>query len=297
MTRIRQIKQYLSVAAAAALTACLLFGCTKADVGSSSQSASNGAGSVGQSTVTGSALAGAGSGTASESAASAPGQDASVAKGTVVQTPDADQSSGQGKGTVSSGTSQNAQNVSGTTTPAASSQTASAPALSTPETAAAVTQPQEGAQAPVQDIPAFDTGAGYAEESFSGEFVKSDGTESVVIALINDNQISFQFLNSGIGSTAQASGGSAVYYGDDGYSISFDVAGDSLGVIVGGEGAEGSVMNGIYYRVLGGDDTAVDEEGENDQDDVWDGDAMDSDLADSSDAYSDADEDTYTVTQ
>ena len=56
---------------------------------------------------------------------------------------------------------------------------------------------------------------------------------------------------------AQASGTTAVYQGDDGYTVSFDVAGDMLAVTVSGEGGEESLMNGIYYRVVdGGGNTA-----------------------------------------
>ena len=74
---------------------------------------------------------------------------------------------------------------------------------------------------------------------------------------MNDSQISFQFQTSGIGAMAQASGTTAVYQGDDGYTVSFDVAGDMLAVTVSGEGGEESLMNGIYYRVVdGGGNTA-----------------------------------------
>lgn len=303
----KKIRKYTGVTASAALTACVLFGCTRADVGTSSQSASNAAGNVGQSTVSGSALAGAGSGQTQGSTASSE-QTASAAEGTTAGTPQAQPGFGQGSQSQAS-SSGAAQNVSGTTTPTASAQARSARPASGQQataqqastqgastqqagaqaadlpggTAATASQPQAGGQAPVQDAADLDPGAGDAAESFTGEFEKSDGTESVVIALINDNLISFQFANSRIGSTAPASGNSAIYYGDDGYSISFDVAGDTLGVIIGGEGGEDSGMNGIYYRVVGGDDT-IEEEETDDQEEAWDGDAVDGDPADSPDA-------------
>ena len=67
----------------------------------------------------------------------------------------------------------------------------------------------------IEDPSCWHIGEEYVEESVSGEFEKSDGTESVVLSLMNDNEISFQFRESGIGAYAQASGSTAVYTGDD----------------------------------------------------------------------------------
>ena len=97
-----------------------------------------------------------------------------------------------------------------------------------------------------------------------------------MLSIVNDSQISFQFRASGISGTAQADGNTAVYQGDDGYSVTFDAAGDTLAVTVGGEGGSESPMNGIYYRVLdGGDGVGDDGQEEDGEDDVYytDGDA------------------------
>ncbi|MBP3872082.1 MAG: hypothetical protein J6E32_00050, partial [Lachnospiraceae bacterium] len=60
-----QIRRYTSLAAAAVISACMLFGCTRSDVASTSQGASGAGASVGQNSVTGvssgNALAGGGS--------------------------------------------------------------------------------------------------------------------------------------------------------------------------------------------------------------------------------------------
>ena len=87
---------------------------------------------------------------------------------------------------------------------------------------------------------------------FNGEFEKSDGGETVVIYVNASDLISFQFSVSGIGATALGSGNSAVYYGDDGYSITFSISQDTLSVVVSGEDADQSALNGTYYRVLEG---------------------------------------------
>ena len=109
--------------------------------------------------------------------------------------------------------------------------------------------------------------------SISGEFEKNDGSESVGISLVNNNQISFQFRDSGIGAYADASGGTAVYNGDDGYSITFEQGGDVLSITVTGEGGENSPVNGVYYRVVDGND-AGSAPAEDDQDDTGYSDAQ-----------------------
>ena len=264
-----QIRRYTSLAAAAALSACMLFGCTRADVSSSAQSVPNGTGSTGQSTVSGgntaNTLAGAGS-------SSAPG-------GQEENSAAAQTASGQEQQAAALIEGQTAQNVSGTTTQNTAQASGQAPAQaaasqpSAPQPAqdaSQTPQPADAAQAVQQTDAALpqpqeqSAGSfvpeGSAVEAFTGEFEKNDGGETVVIALENDNLISFQFSTSGIGSVAQASGSTAVYYGEDGYSITFDVAGDTLGVTVNGEGGDQTVMNGIYYRVLEGGDDQADEE-------------------------------------
>lgn len=265
MKYIEQIRKYISVAAAAAVSACMLFGCTRADVASSSQSASSSNGTVSQGTVTGTAsdtaLAGAGAG-----AQQAPA-DGQTQAGASDSTSAAQQVAGQ---------TTPAQNVNGTTTANASQPAASsAPqAVQNPVSDAGQAAAQVLPDDDEDDDPAFlDT-----TETFSGEYEKSDGEESVTISLVNDNQITFQFRESGIGGSAQASGSSAVYYGDDGYTITFDSTESTLAVSVGGEDAESSAMNGIYYRVVdGGDDAEEDEADEAD-------DALDEDQYEAQDA-------------
>ena len=117
-----------------------------------------------------------------------------------------------------------------------------------------------------------------------------------MISLVNDNQISFQFQTSGIGAMAEATGNTAVYEGDDGYILSFDLAGDMLAVSVSGEGGKRSPVSGIYYRVVDGGENADDETYEAyDADDADDsGDADEEDVTyydDQSEEYDDDDED------
>lgn len=252
-----RIRKIYGTAAALGLTACLLFGCTRADVATSSGNAASSGQAAAQgtatSTVSDGSLAGAGSGTGSSTGSNTPSS-----SGSAVSSADPADS---GKSQQAAPT---AQNVTGTTTqtasqtPAASQSAAPAPESTAPAQGNTAPAAPEAAQE-MEDGENYDIGEEYVEESVSGEFEKSDGTESVVLSLMNDNEISFQFRESGIGAYAQASGSTAVYTGDDGYSILFDVAGDTLAVTISGDGGEESPMNGIYYRVLdGGDDSAED---------------------------------------
>ena len=339
-----QIRRYTSLAAAAVISACMLFGCTRSDVASTSQGASGAGASVGQNSVTGvssgNALAGGGSditqGTraaeqnrsgsagqasdtasgaqqvagqsagqsanqsagqsANQSASQSAGQSAnqSAAQPSAQSTDQkagqpsaqgsgqkAGQPSAQGAGQPSAQiTGQTAQSVSGTTT--------SAPAPQA--TDAAATQPQAGTAG--TDISAQDASDYYnhdaaaAAEAFSGEYTRSDGEETVAIDLVNDNEIRFQFLSSGIGAYAPAAGNTAVYNGEDGYTITFEVDGDTLAVSVGGEGGASSPMNGIYFRILNEDGVSEEDAASDDMDGADD----DFDDDDSDDAvYADAD--------
>ena len=304
-----QIRKYLCMTSAAVLSACMLFGCTRADIGSSTQNLSNAGGNASQGTVSATtsdnSLAGAGSGSAQSSqSGTAAGQAAGSSSGQTAQS----------AGTV---VGQTAQNVSGKTTQAASqtaagtagsgntSNTANAGAgtagsvtsnpgtanagavdpgttnaadpanTADPGTAAPSAGQSQSAQIPSQQTQTAGSGAPVSE-AMSGEFERSDGEENVVLSIVNDSQISFQFRASGISGTAQADGNTAVYQGDDGYSVTFDAAGDTLAVTVGGEGGSESPMNGIYYRVLdGGDGVGDDGQEEDGEDDVYytDGDA------------------------
>ena len=236
-----RIRKIYGTAAALGLTACLLFGCTRADVATSSGNAASSGQAAAQgtatSTVSDGSLAGAGSGT---------GNNTPSSSGSAVSSADPADS---GKSQQEAPT---AQNVTGTTTqtasqtPAASQSAAPAPESTAPAQGNTAPAAPEAAQE-MEDGENYDIGEEYVEESVSGEFEKSDGTESVVLSLMNDNEISFQFRESGIGAYAQASGSTAVY------------TGDTLAVTISGEGGEESPMNGIYYRVLdGGDDSAED---------------------------------------
>jgi hypothetical protein len=256
-----RIRKIYGTAAALGLTACLLFGCTRADVATSSGNAASSGQAAAQgtatSTVSDGSLAGAGSGTGSSTGSNTPSS-----SGSAVSSADPADS---GKSQQAAPT---AQNVTGTTTqtasqtPAASQSAAPAPESTAPAQGNTAPAAPEAAQE-MEDCENYDIGEEYVEESVSGEFEKSDGTESVVLSLMNDNEISFQFRESGIGAYAQASGSTAVYTGDDGYSILFDVAGDTLAVSISGEDGDQSPMNGIYYRILDGGDDA---DGEQDAD-------------------------------
>ena len=335
-----QIRRYTSLAAAAVISACMLFGCTRSDVASTSQGASGAGASVGQNSVTGvssgNALAGGGSditqGTraadqnqsdsagqasdtasgaqqvagqsagqsANQSASQSAGQSAnqSAAQPSAQSTDQkAGQPSAQGSGQKAGQPSaqgagqkagQPAAQITGQTAQSVSGTTTSAPAPQA--TDAAATQPQAGTAG--TDISAQDASDYYnpdaaaAAEAFSGEYTRSDGEETVAIDLVNDNEIRFQFLSSGIGAYAPAAGNTAVYNGEDGYTITFEVDGDTLAVSVGGEGGASSPMNGIYFRILNEDGVSEEDAASDDMDGADD----DFDDDDSDDAvYADAD--------
>ena len=228
-----RIRKIYGTAAALGLTACLLFGCTRADVATSSGNAASSGQAAAQgtatSTVSDGSLAGAGSGTGSSTGSNTPSS-----SGSAVSSADPADS---GKSQQAAPT---AQNVTGTTTqtasqtPAASQSAAPAPESTAPAQGNTAPAAPEAAQE-MEDGENYDIGEEYVEESVSGEFEKSDGTESVVLSLMNDNEISFQFRESGIGAYAQASGSTAVYTGDDGYSILLDDAGATLADLNGRE--------------------------------------------------------------
>lgn len=271
-----QIKKYISITAASILSACMLFGCTRSDVASSSQNAAGTAGS--------------GQGTVSSTAASDEQSLAGAGSVQTGQTTDTAQAEAADSSAVQDAAGKTAQNVSGTTTQTAQQPEQQASSQSAVSGDDAV---NPDAEDDVQDV-MDEMDDVDAEESFSGEYEKSDGGESVVISLLNDNQISFQFRTSGIGAVAEASGTTAVYSGDDGYTVTFDSAGDMLAVTVSGEGGEESAVNGIYYRVEDDgedvDDTGLEDDDEDDMDDV-DVEVMDSYDEDADDQYGEESED------
>lgn len=240
MGKTYQIRKYLEAAAAAALCAGLLIGCTRAD--SSTGNAAAGAGNPGVN-ASGNVVAGAGNqgvtGTSSadQTAQSVQGQ--------------ADTGAGSQTQTAQAGNSQNVQTVSGTTS---QTQQSTAPASAQPAEPSAKTQPAEAAD---ED----------GQEEFTGRFVRSDGEEAVRLVLESDQELTFTFRTSAINGSAKVEGNTALYHGDDGYTITFDVAEDMLVVTVDGEGAEQSVMNGIYYRSYGDE-----EDSDQDSDSVYDAD-------------------------
>ena len=230
-----QMRKYMATAAALTLSAGLLIGCSRSD--SSTQNAAAGTGNTGTNS-SGNVVAGAGAQNTAQSetqAAAAPQTAASVQQETAAQP----------------GAAQNVQNVPGTTTQTPQTAQQTAPAA----TAQTSASPEAGKQEnPEPD--AWEDGT----EEFTGKYVKSDGTETVWITLEDDNQLTFVFRGSGIDGTAAVDGNTAVYHGDDDYTITFDQAENILIVSVEGEDGDRSPMNGIYYRDLGEDNTEDEEE-------------------------------------
>ncbi len=221
-----QMKKYGATVITVTVLAAMLAGCTKTD---STQNGAAGASNTGVN-ASGNVVAGAGN--------TAPENKQPVSETAVSS--DAAQS-GEAQNTP-------AQNVSGTTTQAQGS-TGDGGSQSAPQANASSSG---GSQSSASQSSAAQTKA--ASEDFTGKFVKSDGTESVQITKASDSQVTFVFKTSKINGSAKADGGTAVYYGDDDYSITLDVAEDTLIVTVDGDGAGESQMNGIYYRDLGDDD-------------------------------------------
>ncbi len=259
MKHTSQISGYMKLALAAALSGCLIAGCTRADSNSSSQQPAAGNSTVSQGTVSENARTLAGGGTPSMSEQSS--QTDAPASSAESQTTVTDQASQTPQ------TGRTAQNVAGTTTNNQASQ-----ASQTSQTSPTVQEEKNSGEAPtVYEI--GEDASGVPDELFNGEFEKSDGSESVQISIV-DGVLHFAFEESLIASTADADGNTAVYSGEDGYSITFDVAGDTLGVMVDGEDAQNSPINGIYYRILEDDaeDVAAADEAADDMDDtVYDG--------------------------
>ena len=270
-----QIRKYLALAASLALSAGLLIGCSRSD--SSRQDSAAGAGNTGIN-ASGNVVAGAGS---SSQAVQQETQSASAPQavsGTQNQT-GAVQETAASAGTA---TTPDAQNVSGTTTQTTQPQqtqqagASSGQAAPAAPAAAADTQTAQAASADEED------------EGFNGSFEKSDGEEKVRITVESSDKIRFVFRSSMINGTAKITGNTALYNGDDNYTITFDVTEDILMVTVDGEDAELSQMNGIYYRDYGEED-AEDEEAVFDGDETEEADSFfEDDADDTEDAVEDA---------
>ena len=259
-----QIRKYLALAASLALSAGLLIGCSRSD--SSRQDSAAGAGNTGIN-ASGNVVAGAGSSTTQ--AVQQETQPASA--------PQAVSGTQETAASAGTATTPDAQNVSGTTTQTTQPQQTQQAAASSGQAApAADTQPAQAASVDEED------------EGFNGSFEKSDGEEKVKITVESSDKIRFVFRSSMINGTAKITGNTAVYNGDDNYTITFDVAEDILMVTVDGEDAELSQMNGIYYRDYGEED-AEDEEAVFDGDETEEADNFfEDDADDTEDAGEDA---------
>lgn len=263
-----QIRKYLALAASLALSAGLLIGCSRSD--SSRQDSAAGAGNTGIN-ASGNVVAGAGS---SSQAVQQETQSASA--------PQAVSGTQETAASAGTATTPDAQNVSGTTTQTTQPQ-------QTQQAAASTGQAEPAASAPAADTqPAQAASADEEDEGFNGSFEKSDGEEKVRITVESSDKIRFVFRSSMINGTAKITGNTALYNGDDNYTITFDVTEDILMVTVDGEDAELSQMNGIYYRDYGEED-AEDEEAVFDGDETEEADSFfEDDADDTEDAVEDA---------
>ncbi len=266
-----QIRKYLALAASLALSAGLLIGCSRSD--SSRQDSAAGAGNTGIN-ASGNVVAGAGS---SSQAVQQETQSASA--------PQAVSGTQETAASAGTATTPDAQNVSGTTTQTTQPQQTQQAGASSGQAAPA---------APAAAAPAADTQTAQAasadeeDEGFNGSFEKSDGEEKVRITVESSDKIRFAFRSSMINGTAKITGNTALYNGDDNYTITFDVTEDILMVTVDGEDAELSQMNGIYYRDYGEED-AEDEEAVFDGDETEEADNFfEDDADDAEDAGEDA---------
>lgn len=222
----QSIRKYLLLAAACTMTGLLLSGCTSTQSGSlnNSTQAPSSSGSV-----------------SSQSSAADGSQSQDQGSGGEITLPSAD---GQ-QGSAASDSGQSASSSS-----AASGQTSAAQddgSQSQPDIATYDEQNQNGADPKAQNSSSQNSSDEGVEE-FTGTFSKADKSESVALTLDNDTSLNFSFQVCGIHGTAKASGNTAVYNGDDNYTISFAVAGDTLTVTVGGDDAESSSINGTYVR-------------------------------------------------
>ena len=215
----QSIRRYLLLAAVCGLTGALVSGCTSTQSGSLNNGAQAPSSSGSLSSQSSGAEAGQSQGTAGE---------------ITLPSADDDQSSASAEDSQGSGTSydqaSSAQDNSGE---------------SQPDIVTYDEQNQNGSD-PQSTVPADNTDESLDE--FTGSFSKADNSESVVLSLDNDTVLTFGFSVCGINGTAKAAGNTDVYNGDDGYTITFAVAGDTLTVTVGGDDAASSPINGTYIR-------------------------------------------------
>ena len=223
-------KSCLLFGAALGLTATLLSGCTSSQSGN----LNNGA-----------AASGTGASSTQTTQAS---QSSSTASGSGDSSPDLVLSSADGnQGQGTSQTGQTSSSTQGTT----SSQTSSDSSQTRGDIITYDEQNQNGEEpsSSVYDADAEESSSeNLGADEFTGSFSKQDDSESVTLSFDNDTSLTFSFAVCGIHGTAQVTGRSAVYTGDDDYTITFAVSGDILTVTVGGQDAEASAINGTYYR-------------------------------------------------
>ena len=88
---------------------------------------------------------------------------------------------------------------------------------------------------------------GAVSDIWTGTFNCASG-ESVSITLEEPETFSFSFANSGIAGQASVSGDTAVFQGEDNYTVTFSLSGDTLTVSSTDGENEGSAMDGTYDR-------------------------------------------------
>ncbi|MCR5160174.1 MAG: hypothetical protein K6C06_00225 [Lachnospiraceae bacterium] len=88
---------------------------------------------------------------------------------------------------------------------------------------------------------------GAVSDSWTGTFNCASG-ESVSITLEEPETFSFSFASSGIAGQASVSGDTAVFHGEDNYTVTFSLSGDTLTVSSTDGENEGSAMDGTYDR-------------------------------------------------
>lgn len=99
-------------------------------------------------------------------------------------------------------------------------------------------------------------GDAVVQDIWSGTY--ASGQETVTIALVDAKTLSFSFANSGIASTAEVDGATAIYRGDDHHVVVFEMNEGVLNVTVSSEedfDASGSPLNGVYVRQTVSSDT------------------------------------------
>ena len=88
---------------------------------------------------------------------------------------------------------------------------------------------------------------GAVSDIWTGTFNSASG-ESVSITLEEPESFSFSFAVSGIAGQASVTGDTAVFQGEDNYTVTFSLSGDTLTVSSTDGQNEGSAMDGTYDR-------------------------------------------------